>query len=405
MIPKLNEYKERFDIQSTNEIKPGLESIQTALQKVGNPEKGLRIIHVAGTNGKGSTVAFMESLLKEHEYTTGVFSSPAIHDVHDQIRLSGEPIMKEEMDKTFQKIKEAGISGTLTDFELLTVTAFVTFERLQPDYVLLECGMGGLLDSTNVITPLVAVITSIAKDHEAFLGNSIEAITEQKAGIIKPGIPVVVGEVPAEAEQVIRLKALDTKSEVFVYGKDFHMKEDTTFVGSMQVFIPERKMKGPHQAINASLAIEALGKAGISLKEKQVAKGIAETSLPFRFQEIKPGVFVDGAHNPAAAKRLTETIQNHLPGEKVDFVVGMLKTKDLKATLDELIPVAASFTFVTFPHPQAATADELMDNCQYNIKKVTNANDNTIILVRESYRKKLVVGSLYLLMSILDYKY
>ncbi|MEZ7170802.1 folylpolyglutamate synthase/dihydrofolate synthase family protein [Sporosarcina sp. OR05] len=405
MIPKLNEYKERFNIQSANEIKPGLASIQAALQKVENPQRDLQFIHVAGTNGKGSTVAFMESILNEHGYTTGVFSSPAIQDVHDQIRIAGRPIATEEMDSTFEKIRRAGISGMLTDFELLTVAAFVTFERLRPDYILLECGMGGLLDSTNVVTPLVSVITSIAKDHEAFLGTTIEAITTQKAGIIKEGIPVVVGEVPVEAEQIIRLKALETKSEVVVYGEDFYMDEDKHFHGCLQVFIPKREMKGPHQAINASLAIEALGKAGISLHEKQVAKGIAETSLPFRFQEIKPGVFVDGAHNPAAAKRLTETIERQFPGEKVDFVVGMLKTKDVKATLDELIPVAASFTFVTFQHPQAASVEELLENCQYNRKKVTNADDNTIILVRGGSRKKIVVGSLYLLTSLLDYKY
>lgn len=402
MIPKFDDYKKRFELYSDDEIKPGLESIQTALKKVSNPEKGLAIIHVAGTNGKGSTIAFMESILCEHGFSTGVFSSPALIDVHDQIRINGKPINGEEMDKTFERMKEAGLSETLTDFELLTVAAFITFERLAPDYVLLECGMGGTLDSTNVVIPLVSIITSIALDHESFLGTTVKEIAEHKAGIIKKGISVVVGELPEEAENVVRKKALKLESEVLMYGKDFKMEQDENFKGSINVQLHERKMKGPHQAINASLAIEALVKAGVPLNNETVSKGIAATSLRYRFQEIAPGVFADGAHNPAAAKRLAETIRMEFPGEQVDFVIGMLETKDIRATLDELIPVADSFTFVTFPHPQAASVEKLMDNCQYNIKRVTNVDDDTIILREDSDRKKIVSGSLYFLVGLLD---
>lgn len=176
MIPKMREYKERWQIKSDDSIKPGLEAIQKALRLIGNPEQELKVIHVTGTNGKGSTIAFMESVLKEHGYSTGVFSSPAIIDIHDQIRIDGVPISEAELNKSFEKMKRAGLSGLLTDFELLTVAAFVTFECLQPDYVLLETGMGGLLDSTNVVTPIVSVITSIAVDHEAFLGSDRKSV-------------------------------------------------------------------------------------------------------------------------------------------------------------------------------------------------------------------------------------
>ena len=169
MIPKLDEYKERWGIESDDAIKPGLEAVQKALVEVGNPEKKLQIIHVAGTNGKGSTIAFMEAILKEHGFSTGVFSSPAIVDIHDQIRINGELISAEELDKSFSTMKEAGLSGLLTDFELLTVAAFVTFGRLAPDYVLLETGMGGKLDSTNVVKPLVSVITSYCTRSYGFL--------------------------------------------------------------------------------------------------------------------------------------------------------------------------------------------------------------------------------------------
>ena len=146
----------------------------------------------------------MEAILNEHGFSTGVFSSPALIDIHDQIRIDGEPITKEELDESFRIMKEAGLSGLLTDFELLTVAAFLTFERLKPDYVLLETGMGGKLDSTNVVKPLVSVITSIALDHTAFFGNTLAQVAEQKAGIIKEGIPVVTGPLPMEALTVVQ---------------------------------------------------------------------------------------------------------------------------------------------------------------------------------------------------------
>ena len=161
-------------------------------------------------------------------------------------------------------------------------------------------------------------------------------------------------------------------------------------------------MKGPHQAVNAAIAIEALLRAGVPMNEDAITKGVANASLPYRFQEINDGVFIDGAHNPAAAKMLTETIKSELPGEKVDFVIGMLKTKDMRKTIDELIPVAASFTFVTFPHPQAATAEELMDSCQYNRKRVTKLEGDTIILRKGNDRKRIVAGSLYFVSGLLN---
>ncbi|WP_339250778.1 folylpolyglutamate synthase/dihydrofolate synthase family protein [Sporosarcina sp. FSL W8-0480] len=401
MIPKFNEYKERFELYSDDVIKPGLESIRAALLKVGNPEKRLNVIHVAGTNGKGSTIAFMESILREHGFSTGVFSSPALVDVHDQIRLNGFPINQDEMDKSFIEMKEAGLSGMLTDFELLTVAAFLTFKRNAPDYILLECGMGGKLDSTNVVTPLVSIITSIALDHVSFLGSTLEEITEQKAGIIKEERPVVIGMLPEVANKVIRNKAMEMNSELMVYGEDFKMVPNEVFEGGIRVAIPNRKLKGPHQAINASIAIEALWKAGVNLQEALVTKGVATTFLLYRFQEIAPGVFVDGAHNPAAAKMLAETIRTEFSDEKVDFVIGMLKTKDIRRTLDELIPVAHSFTFVDFDHPQAAKAEELMESCLFNKKRMTNHINDTIILSKENNRKRIVAGSLYLLNRLL----
>ncbi|MER2090147.1 MAG: folylpolyglutamate synthase/dihydrofolate synthase family protein, partial [Sporosarcina sp.] len=370
---------------------------------MGKPEKIVDVIHVAGTNGKGSTIAFMEAVLKEHGFSTGVFSSPAIIDLHDQIRINGEAVTKEELDKSFHAMKEAGLSGKLTDFELLTVAAFVTFGRLAPDYVLLETGMGGKLDSTNVVIPLVSVITSIALDHTAFLGTTIGEVTGHKAGIIKKGIPIVIGSLPDEATHVVRNISNQQDSPLFMYGEQFVMNKND-FSGTSVFRLGERKMKGAHQGVNAAVAIQSLLTAGIPLMEDLVTKAISTAQLAYRFHEITPGVYVDGAHNPAAAKVLADTIRFEFPGEKVDFVIGMLKGKDIEKTLDELVPVAASFTFLTFSHPQAATGEQLMEYCHHRDKRVTNWESESIILGVEAEKKKIVTGSLYLISGLMNSK-
>jgi len=397
----MNVYKERWEIDSEDSIKPGLMAVQDALAKMGNPEKQLQIIHVAGTNGKGSTIAFMEAILMEHGLSTGVFSSPAIIDIHDQIRINGKLITEEELDTSFRAMKVAGLSELLTDFELLTVAAIVTFSRLSPDYILLETGMGGLLDSTNVVTPLVSVITSIALDHTGFLGATLAEIARHKGGIIKEGIPVILGPLPDEALSVVQDISKKLGSPSFYYGKQFVMDQDK-FSGINNFHLAERKMKGAHQGVNAAVAIESLLVAGISLAERLVAKAVATAQLSYRFQEIAPGVFMDGAHNPAAAKVLADTIRSEFSGEKVDFVIGMLKGKDIEKTLNELIPVAASFTFLTFSHPQAATGEQLMEYCHHKVKKVTNNGSDTIILLSGNDKKIIVTGSLYLITSLMD---
>jgi dihydrofolate synthase/folylpolyglutamate synthase len=403
LIPKMDEYKKRWTIESDDVIKPGLAAVREALVKVGNPESRLPIIHVAGTNGKGSTIAFMEEILRQHGFSTAVFSSPALLDIHDQIRFNGQPISQESLDAAFKLMKEAGLSGTLTNFELLTVAAFVSCSQFAPDFVLLETGMGGELDSTNVVTPLVSVITSIALDHTVFLGETLEQVTTHKAGIIKNGIPVIIGPLPEEALTVARQIAIEKKSKLFVYGEQFIIDEMDAFKGLSTFQLKGRKMKGSHQGVNSAVAIEALLAAGIVLEEEQVAAAIASTQLSFRFQEILPDVFMDGAHNPAAAKVLAETIRLEFPGEKVDFVIGMLKGKDIEKTLDELVPVAASFTFMTFPHPQAEKAEKLMEYCNYEKKKMTNNGCDTIILGSRGEKRVIVTGSLYMLASLKTY--
>ncbi|WP_039043050.1 folylpolyglutamate synthase/dihydrofolate synthase family protein [Sporosarcina sp. ZBG7A] len=402
MIPKLEEYKKRVSIISDKEIKPGLAAIEHAMNLLGSPQKNLRAIHVAGTNGKGSTICFMESILREAGISTGVFASPAMIDIHDQIRINGENSTEEQLTTSFQILKDAGLDGMLTDFELLTAAAFATFNRLQPDVVLIECGMGGRFDSTNVLTPMVSVIPSIARDHIGFLGDSIGEIAWHKTGILKKGVPAVCGKLPADAEKVVEKVATEVGSPLVIYGQGFCMKEGNPeqFDGSQQLALPNRKMKGPHQAINAAVAIESLLKAGLNLPIEAIQTGIATAQLSYRFEEIAPGVFFDGAHNPAAALMLRRTIQEQLPGEKIDFVIGMMANKEIKETLDELIPVANSFTFINFNVPGAATAQCLYDQCEFGNKMVIDIDCVSSLLTKDLGVKKIVSGSLYLLNSL-----
>lgn len=402
MIPKLNEYKNRVRITSDNEIKPGLAAIEHAMQVLGSPQANLKAIHVAGTNGKGSTICFMESILREAGISTGVFASPAIVDIHDQIRINGRPISEDQLRSSFQTLKDAGLDGKLTDFELLTAAAFVTFDRLKPEVVLIECGMGGRFDSTNVITPMVTIISSIAKDHVGFLGNSIKEIAWHKTGIFKKGVPAVCGQLSEDAYTVAEKAAEEVGSEFMTYGKDFWMNEGDPeqFFGSVQFELPNRRMKGPHQAMNAAVAIEALFKTDLNISIEAIQAGIANAQLSYRFEEVAPGVFFDGAHNPSAAAMLRRTIQEQFPGEQVDFVVGMMANKEIKETLNELIPVAHSFTFLDFEVPGAALAQSLYEQCQFGNKKVTKEDYASIILSKDLPKKKIVSGSLYLLNSL-----
>lgn len=402
MIPKLDAYKKRWDFTSDAAIKPGLTSIETALKQLGNPEQTLKVIHISGTNGKGSTIQLMESILRAHHYSVGSFTSPAIKDLHDQICFNGEPVSSEMVDVAFQQMKEAGLSGQLTDFELLTVIAFLILKQLNPDYMLIETGMGGLLDSTNVVTPIVSVITTIALDHIQFLGSTLTEIAHHKAGIIKEGVPVITGKLPLEAELVVKRIAKEHHASLKMYGDAFYIEESPNelFVGSEKIALYERKMKGNHQRMNTAVAIEALFNAGVELTEDHVRSALATTQLAHRFEEILPNVFLDGAHNPAAARALRETIETEFPGEKVDFMIGMLKTKDVKGCLDELLPVAASFSFITFDHPDAASANILMQNCHHENKKVIQLVDGSIAFDKDNHVTKVISGSLYLLMDL-----
>ncbi|MGE7807675.1 bifunctional folylpolyglutamate synthase/dihydrofolate synthase [Lysinibacillus capsici] len=410
MIPNFDHYKEKWQVKSEDIIKPGLTAIEEALSYLGNPEQTLRVVHLAGTNGKGSTLTFLEAIAQEHGLRVGKFMSPCIVDVHDQIQIAGQPITEAEMDQVFQQMHEAGLSGKLTDFELLTVVAFLHFVNGQVDIALIEAGMGGLLDSTNVVTPIVSIIPSIALEHTKFLGDTLESIAHHKAGIIKQQRPVIIGDLPDEAKRVVDAVAVRKKATLFALGQHFAIKQTTdgesymNDVQQFQIANLNRSMKGTHQGNNMALAItaffEVASELDVSIDQTAIRQAVQKASILGRFEEIMPFVILDGAHNPASAEKLIETIQCEYPNEQITFVVGILADKDVEQILGILEQVSDDFYFVDFANSRAMPAHQMVKLSHATSK--TTLLDYASFIQSQSHRQQrtIVAGSLYLLTEV-----
>ena len=410
MIPRFDEYKSKWGVDSDQSIKPGLEAMEQALELLQNPEKNLSFVHIAGTNGKGSTIAFLEEIARKSGLTVGKFTSPCIVDVHDQLQINGRPISENEMNELFIQFKKAGLSGKLTDFELLTCGAFLYFAQQKVDLVLLETGMGGREDSTNVIMPIVSIITSIALEHTRFLGSTIGSIAGHKAGIIKADKPVVVGRLPIEALKVIENEAYGKKSPLIALGDQFEVSmEGLTDVyindeKGLQISKLVRRMPGSHQADNMALAITAFFEVAeflrLAVDIAAIRNAVQMASLPGRFEQVLPNVYFDGAHNPASAEKLVETIKQQFPSEPIRFVVGMLADKDVKAVLQLLEQVSDEFYFVDFANDRAMASKEML--ALSNASQALQLEDYASFLEASAKRegKTFVTGSLYLLTDI-----
>ena len=410
MILNFEQYKERWNVHSDSMIKPGLESIKRALTLLHNPQEKLQVVHVAGTNGKGSTIAFLEQMALNHGLSVGKFMSPCVVDVHDQIQINGKPITQKQMDVVFQQMKHAGISGLLTDFELLTCAAFLHFANEQVDLVLLETGLGGLEDSTNVVNPLVSIITSIALEHTQILGHTIKQIAQHKAGIVKYGKPVVIGKLPEEALTVVKQKAHIQQSPLYAYDETFTVEADEQgekYINFKEKIIIEklkRKLLGAHQGENMALAITAFIEMAkilqIEVQIDLVRQAVSCTSLPSRFEQVFPNVYFDGAHNPASIEKLIETIKQQLPNKRIRFVLGMVADKDIEKVLRSLETISDEFYFVDFQNTRAAKAKDLLHLSKAKKKVILK---DCIPFIQSSVNFEgitFVTGSLYLLAEI-----
>lgn len=327
-------------------FRSGLGRMQRAVDLLGNPEKAYPIIHVTGTNGKGSTIAFMRELFVAHGKKVGTFTSPHIISIHDRIGINGQAIADVDFIRLAEQVKEMEKTllethDQLSFFELLTLIAFLYFREQEVDLVLLEVGIGGLLDTTNVVTGEIAVITSIGLDHQETLGDSLEEIAEQKAGIFKTGKKAVIANLAPEAELVCQKRARELAVDLYKSGQDFSFKAGD-FSSNLARFSQLKiGLEGAYQQENASLALQTfllfMASREEKIEEQLVRQALKETHWAGRLERIRPQIYLDGAHNLPALTRLVEFLQEKIQqGFQVQILFGALKRKNYQGMLGYL---------------------------------------------------------------------
>ena len=328
-------------------FRSGLGRMQRAVDLLGNPEQTYPIIHVTGTNGKGSTIAFMRELFASHCKKVGTFTSPHIVSIHDRICINGEPISDEDFIRLADQVKamEQRLLEThdqLSFFELLTLIALVYFKEQEVDLVLLEVGIGGLLDTTNVVTGEIAIITSIGLDHQETLGDSLVAIAEQKAGIFKPGNSAVIANLAPEAQLVCQRTANDLGVTLYQANKDFSFRNGNFYSSLADFNHLILGLEGAYQEENAALALQAFLLFMVQRNEKvdqeAVHAALQATKWAGRLEAVTEHIYLDGAHNLPALERLVEFIQEKIQqGYQPQILFGALKRKDYSGMLSYLI--------------------------------------------------------------------
>lgn len=376
------------------ESRLGLERIQDLLERLGRPQDRLHFVHVAGTNGKGSTCAYIAQIMQCAGYKTGLFTSPYIETFEERIRVNGENITMDELSSATLEVKEkaeeqaAETGDHPTEFELMWAVALVHFARVGCEIVVAEVGLGGRFDATNVIeNPEVCVITRIGLDHTSLLGDTVEAIAREKAGIVKPGSRVISWPQETEAMMAIREICREQGAELTTVltprvdaGRVTRDGEWENAAGELLTGQPQRKfllaenagviclttrLLGSYQPSNAYMAIcavRALAAAGWDrLTDEAVREGVATTSWPGRFELVSesPAIFVDGGHNPQGAQVLVESLENVLPDHRVVFLMGVLADKDYPDMIRTVLPKAQAFVTVAPPVPRKLDAANL----------------------------------------------
>lgn len=329
--------------------------MQRLLEELGNPHIGVPTVHIAGTKGKGSTSAMCASILTRSGYRVGLFTSPHMHSFRERIQVGGEPVSEDEfaglVDAIWPAVEKVGSEdpdGGVTMFEALTAMAFVEF-RANATFQVLEVGLGGRLDTTNLASPNVCAITSLSLDHTSVLGNTIEAIAGEKAGIIKPGIPVVTAPQPAGAAEVIQAKCAEMGSPLTEVGTDITGRVLSRSVQGQRFEIRteatsyalDMPMLGDYQVENAAIAVgiaESLRNSGFTVPDQALREGLASVSWPCRMEVLSrdPMVVCDGAHNPYSVAQLMQTLPDCFDYDRLVLVVGMSEDKNLSGMVKEL---------------------------------------------------------------------
>lgn len=373
----------------------GLENIRELLRRLGNPQEKLKVIHVAGTNGKGSVIAYLSSVLTEAGYKVGKYTSPVVFEYLEKYQINNQNISEEDFTDISTKVMDAGESmekegcGQPTVFEVETAMAFELFLQKGCDIALIETGMGGDTDATNVCSSVIAsVLVSISYDHMQFLGNTLKEIAGHKAGIIKKGCPVIVSRQSEEVLETVKNHAAGLDAPVIVAGgvETEHPFSYTAYDGTVYGGI-EPGLKGIWQIKNACTAIETIEvmrNAGYNISVEAVRKGIKNTVWHGRFEKIcsEPCIITDGAHNPDAAKMLRETIDRDYPDTQFVYIMGVLGDKDFSKVIEYMVDRAVKIYTVTPDNTRALSADKLAEA----VSRI-NANVEAVSAVEEALDK------------------
>jgi len=377
----LNSFINYEKIPGISYAQPGysLRHVEELLNRMGNPHLAAKTIHIAGTKGKGSVAAMIALVLSSSGYKTGLYTSPHLHNLRERISVDGSLISKAEFATAMAEVKpfiesmkQDTTSRQLTYFEALTVLAFAYFKKKRVDLQVLEVGLGGRLDATNVTRPIVCIITPVSLDHTEILGNSLEEIAQEKAGIIKSGCWVVLSPQPEEAASVISDIYREKEAKVVQVGKDvtwrkiggdlYHQSlviEGRT--SSYQVSIP---LLGDYQLENAASAVaalEILASVGFAISAPDIVQGLARVEWPGRFQVLQqhPTVLLDGAHNVASMKRLVSNVKAYFNYKRILLVFGTSCDKDIPGIIEELVPLCPQVIVTQAPHSRAASPSNL----------------------------------------------
>ena len=415
-------------------IKLGLENITVLLEILGNPQRAFPSVHIAGSNGKGSTAAFLDSILRQSGLRSGLYTSPHLIDFSERIQINGKAIptrrigvLTEEIRARVEEMERRGCfqpkgetpaghpgkdpaKATLTFFEFTTAMMFRYFQEEKVDLAVVEAGLGGRLDATNVVDPVASLITSISKEHAQYLGGTILEIAAEKAGIIKPGRPLLTSTSQARVAALFEKRCSDLRSPFLLWGRDFEAREKEPglihFRGHRHTWANLRLgLAGGHQTRNAGLALaaaEVLIEAGFRLEEKHIRRGLAETRWPGRMELIEIGtrILLDGAHNPGATEILKKALETGYPRRRLIVILGIMADKDIPAMMKDIVP-PADLLFLTRARNERAASLGLLEAESSSYEKTCRKFETVAEALDEALSQAgkedliLVTGSLY----------
>jgi len=401
-----------------------LENIAVLTERLGRPDRAYPVVHIAGTNGKGSTAAFLEAILRDAEFRTGLNTSPHLQRINERIRINGEEVSDEVFAETFTRVQDVieelmasgGLRAHPTYFECVTALAFEVFAKERVEFAIVEVGLGGRLDATNIVRPQVSVITRIDFDHENYLGHSLREISREKAGIVKESVPVVSAAQWPEVREVLRAKADELHSRIVDIGKEYDVQEERVEegcvravareIGTGKAFVLAPRLPGRYQlqnALNAVACVRLLQERGYRIAKKNIEEGIASTEWPGRLEKLQsgPDVYLDGAHNPGAARELARFLAENFGERRVFMIFGALRDKSVDEVTGMLFPRASEVIFTEPGTPRAVSAKRLAEIAGHHAARYTVIADAEEALESALSKARpddavFVTGSLYL---------